>query len=174
MVVLAGTKSHGPWRLAWQVLHTLLFLSSPLPCQAEVRTTTSLTSTTLEATSPINSSTPISTVQPSQPSFTTLPRPSDLTQAFEIIDEAAINMDGVSFYVNYNIVDGTLEDVITTCFEEADCVSFDYNKGQGRAWFHKIPRRCAGEAGAAFVTNRKDVVYYEKLQGYRGAVFPTT
>ena len=75
--------------------------------------------------------------RPSQPSFTTLPRPSDLTQAFEIIDEAAINMDGVSFYVNYNIVDGTLEDVITTCFEEADCVSFDYNKGQGRAWFHK-------------------------------------
>jgi hypothetical protein len=112
-------------------------------------------------------------------------------------------MDGVSFYVNYRIVDGTLDHVVATCFNEPDCISFDYNAGQSRGWFHKyeswsssastvgigvpllrmyttppvksacvcsprIPRRCAGEAGAAFVTGRNNIVFYEKLQIFRG------
>jgi len=72
-----------------------------------------------------------------RPSLTAPPRPADLAQAFEIIDGAAINMDGVSFHVNYRIIDGTLDHVITMCFDEPDCISFDYNGGQRRGWFHK-------------------------------------
>eukprot|EP00039_Didymoeca_costata_P030102 m.27900 g.27900 ORF g.27900 m.27900 type:complete len:321 (-) comp7949_c0_seq2:703-1665(-) len=90
-----------------------------------------------------------------------------LKQVYAVYNSSAIQMMGRSYFVNYNQTKESLDSLMRSCYEDASCVSFDYDLDGNEGWSHRIPAACAEAAGGKFLTGRsKSTVFYQLKQPY--------
>lgn len=136
--------------------------------QARVRRV--LRTTTTKAWTPRHAwTTPITTsvvpaVATPPPTDAPTPVPEDFLVFYDEYANSAINMQGKSFYVNYNSTVIVLEDLLKRCFYDPSCVSFDYNHAKTEGWTHRIGKDCAAAAGADFINGDNSGTTFYQLK----------
>eukprot|EP00911_Craspedida_sp_UC1_P001492 UC1_evm2s1127 len=103
-----------------------------------------------------------------------LPPVDDPVDAFEKTSNAAVNMAGSNYFVNFReLKQVTLKAVAQSCLSDATCLSFDFSMRSGDGWLHRLLPECAASAGARYIVDTTNTDYYTKLELYRNPEIST-